>query len=72
MVPFGASLMVQVIKNLPAMQEIQVDPWDGKIPLEKEMATHFLLHFLSNSQFFLDFITFNCWCLDTRSLPYAE
>ena len=31
-----ASLIAQLVKNLPAMQETQV----GKITLEKEMATH--------------------------------
>ena len=29
-----------VVKNLPAMPEVQVGPWDQKEPLEKEMATH--------------------------------
>ena len=29
-----------MVKNLPAMQEIQDDPWVRKIPLEKEMVTH--------------------------------
>ena len=32
--------MVQTLKNLLAMQETGCDPWTGKIPLEKEMATH--------------------------------
>ena len=27
-----------MVKNLPAMQETQVDPWVRKILLEKEMA----------------------------------
>ena len=27
------------VKNLPAMQETRLDPWVGKIPLEKRMAT---------------------------------
>ena len=36
-----ASLMAQMVKNLPAMQETQVRSQDGKDPLEKEMATHF-------------------------------
>ena len=27
-------------KNLPAMQETQVDPWVGKIPSGKETAAH--------------------------------
>ena len=29
-----------MVKNLPAMQEIQDDPWVRKIPLEKEMVTY--------------------------------
>ena len=36
-----ASLVAQVVKNLPAMQgRYGFDPWVGKIPLEKQMATH--------------------------------
>ena len=30
-----------MVKNLPAMQEMQVGSLDWKDPLEKEMATHF-------------------------------
>ena len=37
---WGAFLMVQMIKNLPAMQETQVQPLGWKDPLEKGMATH--------------------------------
>ena len=33
--------MAQSIKNLPAMQETQVQSLGRKDPLEKEMATHF-------------------------------
>ena len=34
-----ASLLAQMLKNLPAMQKTQVDPsWED--PLEKEMAMH--------------------------------
>ena len=29
-----------MVKNLPAMQEMQVQSLDWKDPLEKEMATH--------------------------------
>ena len=36
-----ASVVTQLIKNLPATQETQVLPLDGEGPLEKEMATHF-------------------------------
>ena len=35
------TLEVQMIKNLPAMQETQVHFLDQEGPLEKEMATHF-------------------------------
>ena len=33
--------MVQLVKNPPAMQEIQVSSLGQKDPLEKERATHF-------------------------------
>ena len=36
----GASLIAQMVKNLPAMQETQVQSLDWEDPLEKEMATH--------------------------------
>ena len=29
---WGASLVAQMVKNLPAMQETRFDPWVGKIP----------------------------------------
>ena len=32
--------MAQMVKNLPAMQETQVQPLGQEDPLEKEMATH--------------------------------
>ena len=32
--------MAQRLKRLPGMRETGFDPWVGKIPLEKEMATH--------------------------------
>ena len=35
-----ASLVVQTVKNLPAMQENQVQSLGGKTPLEKGMTTH--------------------------------
>ena len=37
----GASLVPQLVKNLPAVQETQVRSPNGEDPLEKEMATHF-------------------------------
>ena len=36
----GASLVAQMVKNLPAMQETQVWSLGQEDPLEKEMATH--------------------------------
>ena len=35
-----ASLVTHVVKNLPAMQETQVQSLDWEDPLEKGMATH--------------------------------
>ena len=37
---FGASLVAQTVKNLPAMQETRVQSLGWEDPLEKEMATH--------------------------------
>ena len=37
----GASLVTQSVKNLPAMQEMQVQSLSWEDPLEKEMPTHF-------------------------------
>ena len=34
------SLVAQTIKNLPAMQETQVQSWGWEDPLEKGMASH--------------------------------
>ena len=34
------SLVVQMVKNVPAKQETQVQSLGGEDPLEKEMATH--------------------------------
>ena len=36
----GASLVVQMVKNLPAVQETWVRSLGQEDPLEKEMATH--------------------------------
>ena len=47
--PFGASLVAQTVKNLPAMQETWVLPLGQEDPLEKEMATYpFQLSCLGN------------------------
>ena len=35
-----ASLVAQLVKNLPAMQETWVQSWSWEDPLEKEKATH--------------------------------
>ena len=49
-----ASLVAQLVKNLPAVQETWFDPWVGKIPLEKEMATHSrILAWVANSRIWL-------------------
>ena len=37
---YRASLVAQMVKNLPAMQETQVQSLGQEDPLEKEMATH--------------------------------
>ena len=36
----GASLTAQLVKNLPGMQEMQVQSLGREDPLEKETATH--------------------------------
>ena len=36
----GASLVAQMVKNLPAVQETQVQSLGGKDPLEKGITTH--------------------------------
>ena len=38
--PTRASLVVQMVKHLPAMQETQVRSLDREDPLEEEKATH--------------------------------
>ena len=40
MVIYGASLVAQSVKNLPAMQEIQVQFLGWEDPPKKEMASH--------------------------------
>ena len=37
---YRASLVAQMVKNLPAMQDTQVRSLGWEDPLEKEMATH--------------------------------
>ena len=36
----GASLVVQMVENLPAMPETRIQTLGWEDPLEKEMATH--------------------------------
>ena len=36
----GASLLAEIVKNLPAMRETQVQSLGQEDPLEEEMATH--------------------------------
>ena len=38
--PYWPSCVTQLVKNLPAMQETQVQSLGWKDPLEKEMTTH--------------------------------
>ena len=33
-------MVAQLVKNLLAIRRLGFDPWVGKIPLEKGMATH--------------------------------
>ena len=39
-ITIGASLVAQTVKNLPAVQETQVQSLGQEDPLEKGMATH--------------------------------
>ena len=39
-VPFNVSLMAQTVKNLPSVQETQVQSLNWEDPLEEDMATH--------------------------------
>ena len=43
-----ASLVAQLVKNLPAMEETQVESLGQEDPLEKEMATHSSILALEN------------------------
>ena len=38
--PSWASLVAQVVRNLPAMKETQIRPVGWEDPIEKGMATH--------------------------------
>ena len=40
LIPTGASLVAQTVKNPPAIQETQVQSLGQEDPLEKGMATH--------------------------------
>ena len=47
---FGASLVAQMVKNLPAMQETHVQSLGGEDSLEKGMATHSNIAWRINGQ----------------------
>ena len=40
----GTSLVAQMVKNLPAMQEMQVQSLGQEDPLEEGIATHSRIH----------------------------
>ena len=40
---YQASIVAQLVKNLPAMQEIQIQSLGQEDSLEKEMATHSII-----------------------------
>ena len=42
---YYASLVAQLVKRLPAMQETWVRSLDREVPLENEMTTHSICHF---------------------------
>ena len=45
---FSLSLVAQMVKSLPAMRETPVQSLGWEDPLEKEMATHSSISFLSS------------------------
>ena len=67
---FGASLMAQLVKNPPAMQETWVQSLDWKDPLDKGKATHssilawripWTVHGVKKSQTRLNDFHFHFW-----------
>ena len=46
---YWGSLVAQLVKNLPAMQETQVQSVGQEDPLEQEMATHSSILAMENS-----------------------
>ena len=42
-IEYGASLVAQMVKNLPAMQKMRVRSLGQEDPLEKGMATHSII-----------------------------
>ena len=63
-----ASMVAQLVKNLPAMRETLFDPWVGKIPLEKEIATHSSILALRIPRWFTDKHS-SCNAGDVRLIP---
>ena len=63
----GFSLVTQLVKSLPAIQETQVHSLGGEDPLEKEMAAHsvFLPGESHGQRSLADYIPWGCKELDT-------
>ena len=57
----GASLVAQTVKNLPAMQETQFNPWVRKIPWRrKRQPTSVFLPGESHGQ--RNLVSYSPWC----------
>ena len=74
----GASLVAQRLKNLPAMQDTQVDPWVRKIPWRREWQSSILawripcteepgrLQSLGSQRVGHDWVDEECWMLSNN------
>ena len=58
-----ASLVVQMVKNLPTMQETQVQSLGQEDPLEKGMATHSLVFMPGESHGQRSLVGYSPWVL---------
>ena len=58
--------MVQAVKNLPAMQETQVQSLGGEDPLEKGMATHSSILTWKNP------MDRGAWCATVRGITKSQ
>ena len=66
---FGASLVAQMVKNTPAMQETRVRCLGWEDPLEKGMATHSsILGEFHGQRSLVGYSTWGCKELDTIEL----